>query len=309
VVGLEAIRVLITAVAALTVGAAGWQTHAPMPLPRSEVAATVLRGEIVVAGGYLADGATSAAVAAYSPTTDRWRTLPDLPVAVNHGMAAAYRGRLYVVGGYVADGSPQRNAFVLEGGGWSRLASMPEARAAAGAAVVAGRLYVAGGVAPAAGGGRRLATRMQILDLRSGRWTTTRGPTPREHLAVTALRGRVYVLAGRLGGLDTNLALLEAYTPGEGWKRLPRIPSTRGGTSAAAIAGRIVSVGGEQPTGTIASVYAYDVARGRWNRLPDLPNPRHGLGVVAVAGRVYAVAGGPEPGLTASGVNESLALP
>jgi Kelch motif protein len=309
VVGLEAIRVLITAVAALTVGAAGWQTHATMPLPRSEVAATVLRGEIVVAGGYLADGDTSPAVSAYSPATDRWRMLPDLTVAVNHGMAAAYRGRLYVVGGYAADGRLERGAFVFEGESWRRIASMPQARAAAGAAVVSGRLYVAGGVAPAAGGGRRLATRMQVLDLRSGRWTTTGGPTPREHLAVTALRGRLYVLAGRLGGLDTNLALFEAYTPGTGWKSLPRIPNTRGGTAAATTAGRIVSVGGEQPTGTIASVYAYDVARARWTRLPDLPNPRHGLGVVAVGGRVYAVAGGPEPGLTASGVNESLAVP
>lgn len=269
----------------------------------------MLRGEIVVAGGYLADGETSAAVSAYAPTTDRWRTLPDLPVAVNHGMAAAYQGRLYMVGGYAADGRPQRSAFVLEGNSWRRLAAMPEGRAAAGAAVVAGRLYVAGGVALATGGGRRLASRMQVLDLRSGRWTTIRGPTPREHLAVTALRGRVYVLAGRLGGLDTNLDLFEAYTPGKGWKRLPRIPSARGGTAAAALAGRIVSVGGEQPTGTIGSVYSYDVARARWNRLPDLPNPRHGLGVVAVGGRVYAVAGGPEPGLTVSGVTESLAVP
>lgn len=198
---------------------------------------------------------------------------------------------------------------MLEGGSWRRMASMPEARAAAGAAVVAGRLYVAGGVAPAAGGGRRLATRMEVLDLRSRRWTTARGPTPREHLAVTSLRGSVYVLAGRLGGLDTNLDLFEVYTPGKGWKRLPRIPSTRGGTAAAALAGRIVSAGGEEPTATIASVYAYNVARSRWSRLPDLPSPRHGLGVVAVGGRVYAVAGGPEPGLTASGVSESLAVP
>ena len=33
------------------------------------------------------------------------------------------------------------------------------------------------------------------------------------------------------------------------------------------------------------------------------------LGVVALAGRVWAVAGGPEPGLTVSGVVESLRLP
>jgi hypothetical protein len=47
VIGLGEMRVLITAAAALTVGAGGWQTHATMPLPRSEVVATILRGEIV----------------------------------------------------------------------------------------------------------------------------------------------------------------------------------------------------------------------------------------------------------------------
>jgi hypothetical protein len=71
--------------------------------------------------------------------------------------------------------------------------------------------------------------------------------------------------------------------------------------------GRIISVGGEQPQGTIRSVYAYELRAKRWRRLADLPTPRHGLGVVAHGGRVYAVAGGPAPGLTVSGAVESLA--
>ena len=78
--------------------------------------------------------------------------------------------------------------------------------------------------------------------------------------------------------------------------------------SYAAVAGSIVSVGGEAPSGTIASVFAYDLSRGRWRGLPDLPTPRHGLGVVALGMRVYAVAGGPSPGLTVSGANEYLDL-
>jgi N-acetylneuraminic acid mutarotase len=53
-------------------------------------------------------------------------------------------------------------------------------------------------------------------------------------------------------------------------------------------------------------VYSYDVRTGRWSRLPDLPTPRHGHGVVAVNDRIWVLAGGPEPGLTVSGVVESL---
>jgi non-specific serine/threonine protein kinase len=70
-----------------------------------------------------------------------------------------------------------------------------------------------------------------------------------------------------------------------------------------------LSAGGEEPGGTIASVYAYDPAVRRWTRLPNLRTPRHGLAVVGRDNRVYAVAGGPAPGLSVSGANEVLTLP
>jgi N-acetylneuraminic acid mutarotase len=84
------------------------------------------------------------------------------------------------------------------------------------------------------------------------------------------------------------------------------VPESRGGTGAAAVGGTIVSVGGEAPSGTLAKVYAYDIARRRWRRLADLPTPRHGLGVAAFGDRVYVIGGGPQPGLHVSDANESL---
>jgi N-acetylneuraminic acid mutarotase len=239
----------------------------------------------------------------YSPDSDRWQRLADLPVTVNHAMAAAAGGKLYVLGGY---GGPlvgaRRTAFVLEGRVWRRLPPMPGVRAAGGAAIVGGRLYVMGGVGPAG-----LARRTFVLGLARRRWSTIPGPVPREHLAVTAAGGAVYALAGRTAGFDTNLRVFQVYSPRTGrWRRLPSVPSARGGTAAASSGGLIVSVGGEEPGGTIASVYGYDVARGRWRRLPDLPTPRHGLGLAAVRGKFYAVAGGTSPGLSVSGANEIL---
>ena len=161
-------------------------------------------------------------------------------------------------------------------------------------------------------GGRRadgLATRMLVLDLRTLSWTTAAGPAPREHLAATALGGRVYVLGGRAAGIDTNVSTVQAWEPrASTWSTLPPLPDTRGGTGATAIAGRVVSVGGEEPAGTIAEVYAYDPRSRRWARLPDLPTPRHGLGVVTLGGRVWVIGGGPQPGLTVSAAVESLPL-
>ena len=62
---------------------------------------------------------------------------------------------------------------------------MPGARGAAGAAIVGGKLYVVGGVGP-----NGLARRAFALDLKTGRWASIPGPTPREHLAVTAAAGQ-----------------------------------------------------------------------------------------------------------------------
>jgi hypothetical protein len=290
-------------------GRAGWQSHAPVPLPRTEVTAAAVRGEIVVVGGFVADGGNSARADAYSPRTNRWRRLPDLPVTVDHAAGASWKGRMLVAGGYGANRAPLRDVFLLENGRWRRLPPMPEARGAAAGAVVGDAFYVVGGVAETPLG-RDLARRAFALDLRTRRWRTIPGPSPREHLAAAAAGGRVYALAGRLAGVDTNRGELEVYeAQARRWRRLPPIPDPRGGTGAAALDGKIVSVGGEAPTGTQRLVFAYTPSTRRWTRLPSLPTPRHGLGVVALNDRVYTLAGGPRPGLFVSDANESLKLP
>jgi N-acetylneuraminic acid mutarotase len=284
--------------------APGWQAHRSMPEGRSEVAAAVAGGEIVVVGGFTADGGNSARVDSYSVAADRWRRLPDLPVPVDHAAAASANGSIYVVGGYGGDRLPLRTAFVLgEDATWRRLATLPDGRAAAAAAIAGGKLYVLGGV----DGRRGLARVAFALDLRTGRWARISGPTPREHLAAAAAGPSVYAIGGRSAGIDTNSARFERYdSRTRRWQRLAPIPQARGGTGAALAGGKIVSVGGERPQGTIRSVYAFELRSARWRRVADLPTPRHGLGVVAYRGRVYAVAGGPEPGLTVSGAVESL---
>jgi N-acetylneuraminic acid mutarotase len=301
--------VLAGGLAVATAGAAGvqWQTHAALPLPRTEVSAATVGNEIMVLGGFTSDRGASARVDAYSPARDSWRRLPDLPVGVHHAMAVGVGGRLYVLGGYDVAGTPLRGVYVLERGRWRALPRMPFSRAAAGAGVARGRIVVAGGVTS---GATRLARNALAFDLRTRRWAVVPGPSPREHLGVASLGGVVYAVAGRTSGLDTNLLTFESYRLGDrAWRRLQPVPDPRGGTGAAALAGHVVSVGGEEPAGTIAEVLAYRVADRRWVRLSDLPTPRHGVGVAALGGRVYVIGGGPEPGLTVSSANESLDVP
>ena len=292
------------AVAAASAPEPEWRPASPLPVPRTEVASAAVGSSIAVVGGYLRDGRSSSRVDLFTPATQRWRRLPNLPQAVNHAMAASWNGRLYAVGGYVGRGRPAYAAFVLRDGRWHALPRLPDARAAGGAAVVGGRLYVVGGV-----GTSGLARTAYVLDLRNPRrWRSTPAPTRREHLAVTAARGRIYAIAGRLAGIDTNLDVVESWAPGERrWRRHAPVPGTRGGTAAAVVGRYVVSAGGEEPRGTIASVFRFDTAANVWDPLPPLPTPRHGLGAAAVAGVVYAIGGGPVPGLTVSGANEFLA--
>jgi N-acetylneuraminic acid mutarotase len=260
----------------------------------------------MVLGGFTIDRGASTRVDAYSPARNRWRRLPDLPIGVHHAMAAGAGGKLYVLGGYTVGGTPLRAAFVLERGRWRALPRMPSARAAAGAAVAGGKIVVAGGVTA---GEPRLARNALSFDLRTKRWSVVPGPTPREHLGVASLAGVVYAVAGRTAGLDTNLLQFESYRPGDrGWRRLSPIPDARGGTGAAGLLGQIVSVGGEEPDGTIEEVLAYRVSERRWVQLENLRTPRHGVGVAAFGGRVYVIGGGPEPGLTVSSANEALRI-
>ncbi len=296
----------MTALAAIATVAAAWVSGSPLEEPRTEVAVAPLQGRIVVVGGFLASGGNSRRVDSYDPARDTWARLPDLPVSVDHAAAASWRGRIVVVGGYGADRAPLRAAFLYDGRRWRRLPAPPEERAAAAAAATSdGRVWVVGGRTSSG-----LATRTLSLDLRTLRWRVVRGPRPREHLAATAMGGRVYAVGGRLAGYDTNLGTVEAYEPRSNrWAQLPDLPDPRGGTGAAAIAGRIVSVGGESPSGTNRTVWSLRPGASRWASLPDLPTPRHGLGVVAFRGRVWAIAGGPQPGLTVSGAVESLTLP
>jgi cbb3-type cytochrome c oxidase subunit III len=82
--------------AVLAVIASGWQSAAPMPTPRSEVAATPYKGGIAIVGGFSGSCVNSRNVELFLPATNRWRTLPHLPIALNHAAAAAVGNKLYV---------------------------------------------------------------------------------------------------------------------------------------------------------------------------------------------------------------------
>lgn len=297
-----------------TTGPAATTAAAPaeLPVPRTEVAAATLDGRIVVAGGLTLDGAASDRADIYDPAANRWEPAPALPLGLHHSGMATLGDRVYVAGGYTnragQDWVAQSRVLSL---GRDERAWREEPALAAGArgglalAAAGGRLVAVGGTDAT---GRFLA-RTEVLTPGQRAWTAGPDMTePRDHLAAAGSGGRIYAIAGRLGGLDTNKATVESWDPGSSgsWRAEPRLNDTRGGTSAAEAGGRPCVAGGEEPAGTIASIEC--LSGGRWARVATLRMPRHGLGVAGVGDRLHVIAGGPEPGLFVSGAHEAFAV-
>ena len=282
-----------------------WRRIADIPTGRSEVAATVFRGEVYVIGGF--GGARVVEIF----DGQRWRRGPDLPLGVDHPMAAALGdvadggGGVYVFGGNA--GAPTARSFRLAPGAtaWREIAPMPAPRSQAAAVSRGASVYIVGGY-----DGQRLVAPTYAYDANADRWRQVAPiPTTRDHLAAALLGVRVCAIGGRRLSLTSNLAAFECYdADADRWVAMPDAPTARGGVGAAAVGDRLVFVGGEQPGGTHREVEIFDAGTGRWTRGPDLPTPRHGIGVVAVGRTVYVMTGGPTPGGSQTSVSEAIDL-
>ena len=121
-------------------------------------------------------------------------------------------------------------------------------------------------------------------------------PTPREHLAAVSDGVYVYTVGGRVLSADENSAAFERFDPASGnWETLPDMPTPRGSYGAAYLDGRIVAVGGEEPTRVLATVEIYDIANRKWSTQAPLNTPVHGQAVAAVGATVYCIGGADRP--------------
>ncbi|AHK31534.1 serine/threonine protein kinase [Rhodococcus opacus PD630] len=287
---------------------AAWRPVEDARVARQQTATTVADGTIWVFGG-LDDNGVSARQEGYDPAIDTWKAGPDLPVPLNHAMAVTYNDEPVLIGGWKAEGQnltavDSDRVMAMRDGRWVDLPPLNAPRAAGAAAVVGDRIVVAGGQA----NGQLVAT-TEVFD--GTKWTTVAPvPTPREHLAGVSDGTYFYAIGGRDLASDQNTAAVERFDPVAGtWATLPPIPTPRGGLGAAFIDGRIVAVGGEEPTRVLSTVEAYDVVAGTWSQLPALRTPRHGMAVGAVGDTVYAVGGGVKPTHAEStAVSEALQL-
>ena len=284
-----------------------WRQVADAPAALTEVAAATLDDRIWVVGGLTAEGAGSAEVHVYEPVDDSWTSGPDLPGPVHHSSLVSDGTSLWLVGGYTGSGfdAPTAEVWRLdpsESEGWVAAAPLPEPRGAGAAAWDGSRIVYAGGVGPGGVSGA-------VFAFEGGTWSqVARLATPREHLAATSDgEGSVFVLGGRVGGLDANLATADLVQE-DSATEIGELPTRRGGVAAfwSPVVGACL-VGGESPGGTNAQVECIDVD-GDVSVLPNLARPRHGLGAAVVNDVAYVLLGGDQPGLFVSPTAEALDL-
>jgi N-acetylneuraminic acid mutarotase len=270
--------------------ASEWRSLPDASTARLMMAWTVLDGKIWIIGG-LTEGNVLPTVESYDPQNRAWRLETPLPIALHHATAATYRGEVVVIGGTTDNIAQASNkVFALRGGAWVELPPLQHARAAAAAAVVGDKLVVVGGQ-----NAKKIVPQTEVFDGES--WNQAPDmPNPREHLAAVSDGTYVYAIGGRFLSADKNSAAFDRFDPESGkWTSLVEMPTPRGSYGATFIDGRIVAVGGEEPTQVLGAAEMYDIGTGKWTKLPPLPTPRHAEVVAAVGSTVYCIGGANRP--------------
>lgn len=285
--------------------AAEWRLLDDAPFARLEMAVASHRGRIWLAGGLAPQGDALAEVDVFDPASGTWSEGPALPAPVHHAALVSDGERLVLVGGYLgsAFNRPTDIVLTLADGddAWREGVALPEPRAAGAAAWDGSRIVYAGGMAE--------DVRREVYALEGSTWEPIgQLAAAREHLAAASDgNGRTWLLGGRVGDLDSNLATVELIE-GDAITEQPELPTARGGAAAFFAPGvGACLTGGEAPdrAHTVVECIAADDTVAV---LADLVQPHHGHGTAVVDGVAYVLLGGPEPLLTAGTTVEALDL-
>ncbi|HBP88452.1 MAG TPA: galactose oxidase [Nitrospiraceae bacterium] len=297
-----------------------WDSAAPAPIKRTEVAAAAVNGRMYVVGGFEEPGfgnflnfAITPALQEYDPSTDRWTTKAPMPVGLHHVGIGESGGKLYVIGGYKQSGfsvwHPVATVYAYDPATdtWAARAPMPTPRGALAVTGHEGKLFAIGGYDRKAN-----SAGVEVYDPANNTWSTVAPlPTPRDHLAAATIAGKIYAIGGRLNGdYGRNLSVVEIYDPAsDQWSGVADLPTARSGITASVLGNRIYVFGGEGSDGTFHENEAYDPADDAWQVMAPMPTARHGLGSAVMDGRIYVISGGPTPGGSFSDLNEVFSPP
>ncbi len=296
-----------------------WVKAAPFPDASEEVYGIAANGKMYVFGGLAPGWKPKGFVYEYDPATDKWAQKKPMALPSHHVALAELNGKIYVFGGFKAPESgppswvPIDNAWEYDprADAWKALAPMPTKRGSPVAAAVNGKIYVIGGASVHPGSKetaitptkphRAMATN-EVYDPATNKWETRSPmPTARNHAAIGAVNGKIYVIGGRLGaafiGIASNTDVVEEYDPAaDQWGVVrTRMITGRSASAWGVYNGRIYVAGGEFQNDKLMAAFraleAYEPKTNTWYALPQMPIPRHGLAGGMIGNRLHLVSG------------------
>ena len=144
---------------------------------------------------------------------------------------------------------------------------------------------------------------VEEYDPATNTWKTkTPMPTPRNHVALGAINGKIYVAGGRVGApyisLGSDVSLVEVYDVAkDSWvATLPqRMPTARSGVGFGVFGGRLLVAGGEWQDSVTQTAFrafeAYNPETDTWQSMPSLEIARHGVASAVVGDKFIVVSG------------------
>lgn len=273
-----------------------------MTARRAAHTATLLAdGRVLIAGGFLGDGASLSSTELFDAATGRFSPAPSMGHArVSHTATRLRDGRILIAGGYSGDYlssaeiyDPATNRFLPAG-------PMTMARSGHTATLLnSGKVLIIGGT----GTNWAFLPYAELFDPRTGRFEATGGMrTARESHTATILRdGRVFVAGGHMGRRPSVVvhASAEIYDPASG-AFAPAGTMTRVRHKHEAILlsdGRVLIAGGADQRdgrGAYVSAEIYDPVTGRYTVTGDMNIARYklqGTSVLLKGGKVLFAGG------------------
>ncbi len=279
-----------------------WQERAPLPAPRSGLAAAVYAGQIYAIGGE-DEKQVSGDTYSYIPQDNRWTILSKKPTAVADISAAVIGGKIYVPGGRLDSGDLTDVLEVYDPAldSWIQGAPLPVKVSAYALAMLEGKLYLFGGW-----DGSKYTAFVYSYSPDNDRWSKVADmPTARGFAGAAVINSRIFIV----GGTDGNQVLDEndEFSPGQKnpWVSRARLPEGRSAMGVTSLADTIYLVGGRTGSEELSEVaigvkpLEFLPSSNLWVAFdPLIDAPRLNLAIVPVDRLIYVIGGRDQSGVS-----------
>ncbi len=276
-----------------------WKTGIPLPVPLSHEMVVTYRGEILVLGGWQAEGSNLTAVSSNKVYAQRGGGWVELPPMLSPHVAggAVVIGDQIVVSGGQANGQLVPTTEVYDGTAWHKVSDLPTPREHLGMATDGQYAYVVGGRALASD---KNSAALERYDPKTDIWTALAPmPAARGGIGATVSDGRLVVAGGEEPtAVDASVYAYDIAS--NTWSELPGLPEGRHGLALVAVDRTVFAVGGAlQPSHTASTGVgeALQMPPRRlapapvWRELKPAPIARQFAGATVAGGKLW-IAGG-----------------